>query len=400
MQHTKFALSLRNFFAAYHEPPALSKQQSDRLLQGLKASFRAKLDHEYGHVPDTSQNALSTGKASSIRSPATSRHIKLMLANPVFSRGAQPVAPASPTPPPSPLASQRDPMDIFDHAVSKDLMTIKAAVGCLIAKSKQFSPTSGSTQSSPNTASRVIRWLHSSCEATELRFLDNPHFIRLLTPFLLAEGLDNVAWEWISRMVNGGDISCDRRLRATRASRMLSALIKTKSQGHQGHLNAAISTLLEAEQRYRNSPLLPDILRSSWRIISWRSTVEAHNRTAPSEKLFDAHIAVSELFQSPLVVEKAHLHLRHPTHPSDAPALHFFNDRQALRNLTQRLISKNVVLSKIGLMDAVLWIIHLGNDTVNYLDQSGRTREAQDVTNLLHLELAGVFSNASGPNPT
>ncbi|PHH65486.1 hypothetical protein CDD81_2266 [Ophiocordyceps australis] len=400
MQYTKFALSLRNFFAAYHEPPALSKQQLDRLLQGLKTSFRAKLDHEYGHVPDTSQNAPSIGKASPIRSPAASRHIKSMLANPIFSRGAQPAASASSASPPSLSASKRDPMEVFDHAVSKDLMTIKAAIGCLIAKSQHFSPTSGSAQSSPNTAARVIRWLHSSCEATDLKFLDNPHFIRLLTPFLLAEGLDNVAWEWISRMVNGGDTSCGRRLRATRASNMLSALIKTKSQGHQGHLNAAISTLLEAEQRYRNSPLLPDILRFSWRIISWRSTVEAHNRTSPSEQLFDAHIAVSELFQRPLVVEKAHLHLCHPTHPSDAPALHFFNDRQALRKLTQRLVSNNVALSKIGLMDAVLWIIHLGNDTVNYLYQSGRTREAEDVTNLLHLELAGVFSNASSPNPT
>ncbi|KAF5616653.1 hypothetical protein F52700_12948 [Fusarium sp. NRRL 52700] len=395
---TKSVQSLKNLFASYHEPLPLSKQQSQKLLDGLKTSFRKQLDREYGESP----NSLSSAAAKSVdvdpaRLSATNRHLKDILSNPLFSYNKDvtstfPSSLASP----SLAAPTRDPIEVFDHAVARGLMTPKAAIGVMVAKAKQLQanePGLGGLATS-GVSGRIIRWLRACGAEQDLRFMDNYSFIRALSPFLVAEGMEEIAWEWLARTINNtsGDLPNEKRLR--RASNLLGELVKTKCQPQYGHLDSGISTMLQAQQLFRTSPLLSDLLVSSWRSVSWLSTVESYSRPAPSEELFDAHIATADRLPQPFLLERAHLHLYHPTHPDHLPALNFFKDKQRLRKLVNTVEPKKPKPDKLS---TVSWLAFLGHDTVNHLTQSGRTQEAQGVTELLQAEVASLFNHKSEP---
>ncbi|UNI21146.1 hypothetical protein JDV02_007162 [Purpureocillium takamizusanense] len=394
MFSTKSAQSLRRLFAGYHEPLPLSKQQLQKLLDGLKASFRTQLDLEYGRNPE---NALVTSKTTGndlqIRHSAATQHLKSILSNPLFSYKME-----SPTQGlmVSPSVPRRDPMDVFDHAVARGMMTLKAATGCLVAK-RQLLSGSVADLASSETALRMVRWLRSSGADGDLAFLDNQAFVRALTPFLVAEGLENAAWDWITRTINDTSAHWENELRVKRASFVLAELVRTKSQPQYGNLDAAIQTILDAERHFEKSALLPDLLVLPWRSVSWLSTVESYSRTAPSEELFNAHIATADLLRRPFTVEKAHLQLHHPTHPDHTAAMDFFQDRKELRKLVRRLSPEKVNPAKLKGMSIIPWIAFLGHDTVNYLTQSGRSEAAEDVSELLRSELSDVFSETLGP---
>lgn len=399
MFSTKSAQSLRNLFAAYHEPAGLSKQQSQKLLDGIKSSFRNQLEREYGRSLDRSAAmAKITDSDHHIRQSAASQHLKSILSNPLFSY-SQPTASSSTLPSISLLPTpKRDPMDVFDHGVAKGLMTLKAATGCMMAKRQMLSNSeSVADLSSSQTALRVLRWLQSSGADTKMKFLDNQAFIRALTPLLVAEGLESTAWDWISRTVGDADATLDTEIRVKRAAFLLAQLVHTKSQPQYGDLDAAITAILDAEQLYKNSPLLPKLLVLPWRSVSWLSTVESYSRTAPSEKLFDAHMATAEHLPRSFDVEKAHLHLYHPTHPDHGPALQFFNDKERLHRLVQKFNPEQLKLATAKGMGILPWIAFLGHDTVNHLTQSGRRQEAESVTELLRSELASFSGGSLSP---
>lgn len=392
MFSSKPARSLQTLFAAYHEPLPLSKQQSRKLLNGLKTSFRRQLDHEYGHASDPAVvSANFKGRRPEVRHSAATRHLKSILSNPLFSYPGHSAPPKILSSPP---ASNRDPMDVFDHAVARGMMTLLAATGCIMAKRRQLA-TSGPDASlaSSETAARVVRWLRSTGVFADLTFLDNLQFIRSLAPFLVAEGLEAVAWDWITRTVNDESGTWSDFVRTGRASLVLCELVRAKSQPHHGDLDAAIATILEAEQRFHRSPLLPHLLTLSWRSVSWISTVESHSRTTPSEELFDAHLATADLLPEPFPVERAHLGLYHPTHPDLAPALRFFNDKTSLRKLVLRLHPGKMDTAKLKGLGVIPWIAFLGHDTVKFLTRLGRNRDAEDVTELLRSELPNLFTN-------
>lgn len=397
MFSTKSVNSLRKLFAGYHEPLPLSAQQSQKLLDGLKSSFRNQLDLEYGRASD-SAIVPKPDADQLIRHSAATQHLKSILSNPLFSYNKN-AASSIPTALPTALPGiKRDPMDVFDHAVSRGMMTLQAATGCIVAKRQQLpSPDSFAAMGSSNVAARIVRWLRTSADQGGLQFLDNIPFVRALAPFLVAENMEAIAWEWITQAMNGNAGSTDEAQRLKRASFLLSQLVRIKSQPQYGNLDAAIQTILQAEELYQKNPLLPKLLVQPWRSVSWLTTVESYSRTAPSEKLFDAHIATADRLPRPFPVEKAHLHLHHPTHPDHAPALQFFNDRKGLRKLVQILSPDKINLSRGKGMGTVPWIAFLGHDTVNHLTQSGRSQEAQGVTELLQAELSEIFADSLSP---
>ncbi|KAK2593134.1 hypothetical protein QQS21_009183 [Conoideocrella luteorostrata] len=395
MFSTKSVQSLRNLFASYHEPTGLSKVQSQKLLDGLKLSFRQQLDREYGRGSERAAAIARVTEADhQIRHSAATQHLKSILSNPLFSYSKQTTS-ISPSLLP---ASKRDPMDVFDQAVAKGMMTLQAAAGCMMAKLQSMSNSeSPSDIGSSQTALRVVRWLKSSGAETDLKFLDNQAFVRALTPLLIAEGLEGAAWEWISRTVTDSNSSWETELRVKRAAFLLAQMVHTKSQPQHGNLDAAITAILDAEQLYHNNPLLPKLLVLPWRSVSWLSTVESYSRASPSEKMFDAHMATAELLPRSFDVEKAHLHLHHPTHPDHTPALRFFNNKENLHKLVQKFDPNKLQLAKAKGMSILPWIAFLGHDTVNHLTQSGRMREADNVTELLRSELASFSMGSLTP---
>ncbi|PON23840.1 hypothetical protein TGAM01_v207168 [Trichoderma gamsii] len=398
MFSTKSVQSLRKLFAGYHEPLPISQQQSQKLLDGIKASFRSQLDREYGRSSsdNTPAPAKSTGETSpQARRSAASLHLKSVLSNPLFSYNNKENAPPLPK---GLWVPDRDPMDVFDHAVSRGMMTLKAATGCLVAKGQQLSSAADANllATSSDTALRVVRWLRSSGAESNFLFLDNTAFVRALVPFLIAENMESVAWEWITRAMNESrDISEEQRI--ARASSLLSEIVRIKSQAQYGNLNAAIQAILEAEQLFQHNPSLPKLLVQPWRSVSWLSTVESYSREMPSEKLFEAHLATADRLSRPFPVEMAHLHLYHPTHPDHLPALEFFNDKKRLRKLVRALGPDKLNLTKFTGMGTIPWIAFLGHDTVNHLKQSGRSEEARGITQLLRSELSDIFSETLTP---
>ncbi|GKU10313.1 unnamed protein product [Fusarium langsethiae] len=324
---TKSVQSLKNLFASYHEPLPLSKQQSQKLLDGLKTSFRKQLDREYGESSNSPAQpvAKSVDPTNHARLSATNLHLKDILANPLFSYNKD-VASTFPKSlaPPTLATPARDPIEVFDHAVARGLMTPKAAIGCMHAKAKQLQTQEAGLAglATSGVSGRVIRWLRSCGAEQDLRFMDNQTFIRTLAPFLVAEGMEEVAWEWLF------------------------------------------------------------------------STVESYSRPAPSEELFDAHIATADRLSQPLLLERAHLHLYHPTHPDHLPALNFFKDKERLRKLVNSIGPKKAKPAKLS---TVSWLAFLGHDTVNHLSLSGRTQEAQGVTELLQAEMASLFNDKLEP---
>lgn len=399
MFSTKSAQSLRKLFAGYHEPLPISKQQSQKLLDGLKTSFRSQLDREYGR--SSSDGAATPAKSGDAdpqaRRSAATLHLKSILSNPLFSYDNNNKQTASHLPK-ALWVSDRDPMDVFDHAVSRGMMTLKAATGCLVAKGQQMSAATeaNSPVTSSDTALRVVRWLRSSGAEGNLQFLDKAAFVRALAPFLIAEKMEGVAWEWIIRTMNEtADISEEQRI--ARASSLLSQIVRIKSQTHYGNLDAAIQAILEAEQLFQHNPSLPKLLVQPWRSVSWLSTVESYSRAMPTEKLFEAHMATAERLPRPFPVETAHLHLYHPTHPDHVPALQFFNDKKRLRKLVQALGPEKLNLAKFTGMGTIPWIAFLGHDTVNHLKQSGRSEEARGITQILRSELSDIFAETLTP---
>ncbi|RSL38787.1 hypothetical protein CEP53_014575 [Fusarium sp. AF-6] len=398
MFSTKSVNSLKNLFASYHEPLPLSKQQSQKLLDGLKTSFRKQLDREYGESSESPPPATKhADPPKPMRLSAANRHLKDILSNPLFSYNKD-VTSTFPTKISTSalVAPQRDPMEVFDHAVARGLMTPKAAIGCMIAKSKQLQaqePGLGGLASA-GTAGRIVRWLKSCGAEQDLRFLDNQTFVRTLAPFLVAEGMEEAAWEWLSRTIYDPSSKLSKEKRLKRASHLLGELVRTKCQPQYGNLDSGISTMLQAQEMLRASPLLSELLVSSWRSVSWFSTVEAYSRPAPSEELFDAHIATADRLPQPFLMERAHLHLYHPTHPDHVPALQFFKDKERLRRLVHAVGPKK---SRPEKLSVVSWLAFLGHDTVNHLTQSGRTQEAQGVTELLQAEVANLFNDKLEP---
>ncbi|KHN99956.1 uncharacterized protein MAM_01880 [Metarhizium album ARSEF 1941] len=394
---TKPARALRNLFAGYHEPAGLSKQQTQKLLDGLKASFRRHLDREYGRIgfERAAVVAKVTDPDDAVRHSAATRHLRSILSNPLFSYSQRA---GSPSQAEKLHATRRDPMDVFDHAVAKGMMTLTAATGCMVAKRQLLSASDAPQDlSSSQTALRVVRWLRSSGAESKLSFLHNLSFVRALTPLLVAEGLESIAWEWITRAVGDASLCWETGARVNHAAFLLAQIVRTKSQPQHGNLDAAITAILDAERLYRSSPLLPQILVLPWRSVSWLSTVESYTRDAPSERLFDAHLAAAELLPTPVEIEKAHLHLHHPTHPDHAPALRLFGDRKKVRKLVARLNPDRIQWSSIRGMGTLPWLAFLGHDTVNHLTRSGRKREADSLTELLRSALAIVPQDSLSP---
>lgn len=418
MRSTTATRSLKNLFAGYHEPAPLSKKKTQKLLDGLKTSFRDQLDREYGRLPSSGSSTTTPGGPArgpavtdhhhSTRRSAANQHLKTLLSNPLFSYEKEPTS-SRPSPAPT---LRRDPMDVFDHAVSRGMITLRAAAGCLVAKQQQMQmaadDTSGQAASSPGAAAaddtglRVVRWLRSSRSDSDMDFLDNKPFVRALVPFLVIEGLDHVAWEWVARNLDDSPApSSDAAssVQHQRASFLLSELVRVRSQPQNGNLDGAMATILQAESAFRSSPHLSHMLLSPWRSVSWLSTVESYRRTAPSEGLFDAHVDAAASLHTSLDVEKAHLHLYHPTHPDHTPALRLFEDTQKVKDLLKGFIpgnggsSSNAHTHKTpgGTMNLLQWTAVLGHDTVNFLTRSGRSKEAEHVTGLLQYELASLF---------
>lgn len=389
---------LGGLFSRVHHPPPLDKRESRRLLDALTTSFRKNLDKEHGFwSEDANSSALSTSsladqtttptaststpsKSSSTSRDAyrrpTDRHVLAILSNPLFSYH-----------PSKNLATQtveRDPMDVFDQAVAKGLMSPPRAAGVLVAKRQAIAQSAtisvNQSMAVSGTALRVLQWLRSSGLERSLAFLEHHALVGALIPFMVEEGLEEVAWSWLERCMLMNCVAAPPK-HAVHASHLLHALVRAKVSLARP-LNNGYASIIRASDMFRESQYFEATAFTSWRALSLGSTVFAWQRSQPSEALFDSFAAIGEQLskrRSSVRVDRAHLELHHPSHPDASLAIQYLNSSKV--DLLRSHIDAGSPATHEGRMlrNLAKRVILMATDATAHLIRAGQESEAESL---------------------
>lgn len=364
---TKALGSLKGMLPSIHYPLPLTRKESQKLLDVLKSSFREDLEQEHGSPQDGARQPRQRHRRP------TDRHLDAILSNPLFSYNKEKCT--------SVAASLRDPMDTFDAAVAKGMMTLAAAEGCLKAKRQQIIGSGAISVRDAMAASgagiRVVRWLRASGHERRLSFFASRGLIGELVPFMEAEGLSELAWSWLERMA--ADPTLEKGQIA--GSELLYHLVAVHDQSSPGeNLDPAIATVLRALDVARQTKLLP------WTAQAWRKTALMHTlggwrRSPPSTPLYDTFLGTSEMLPgSPyMAVDLPHLHLHHPTDPDASQAMAFFRNKSLWSKFTTPVRPSG----SLHVTRRKSHVAEMGMDAVKYLTGIGRKDDAQWILKLL-----------------
>ncbi|TPX12458.1 uncharacterized protein E0L32_006870 [Thyridium curvatum] len=399
MLSTRSLGSFKGILPSIHHPLPLNQREAQQLLNSLTASFRKHLDKEHGWLTDDPAQPVpsrpptglivSTSSKDAHRRP-TDRHLRAILSNPLFSydRTVQQGFALGQL-----GSAERDPMDIFVEAVSKGLMDPRRAAGCLQAKRREIlqSPCLSvkDAMATPGAGLKVVQWLRSSGMERDLSFVSHTGLTSLLLKFMVAEGLEDIAWGWLDRLMRGEGPADVGKNHQPAASFVLDQLVTAKTLDAT-NLNEAYALILQGQEMFRSNPKFELSFVGPWRHLSWISTVEAWKRANPSVKLYESFVAISDRMRKNLRIDKAHLNLHHPTKPNPALAIQLLENQSIWQNLFKLPTSEAGEPSKRA-SGLATRIMSIGLDTVQYLTQSGQTEEAQHVLDLLRTNLSGFF---------
>ncbi|KAK0636613.1 hypothetical protein B0T17DRAFT_85767 [Bombardia bombarda] len=410
---TKVLSSFKSIFPPIHQPLPLTPLESQRLHKALTASFRAHLDREHGwdatdpsvvlpgsvppitYLPST-PSASTTDDAA--RRRPTDRHLRAILNNPLF---RQPDTPSSAVLRSSEGQIQPDPKIIFEKAVAKGLMNTKRALGFLVTVKSNVKQSATLSLQQGMAASGagllVVQWLRASGLERDLSFIRSRAFTTTLVSFMVAEGLDELAWTWLDRLARSEAVDVDEKLRMSNMLVLSLVAAKTKTV----ELDAAYSSILHAGEVLEDSAASLEPIIGGWRHLAWHTTVESWRHTKPAAGLFDSFAAMSQKIAKPLrlKVEMAHLQLHHPTDPSPKYALRYLSNDDLWDRALPGFLEKLPATNK-NLPYGVKQLMSLGLDTVQYLTQDGQFKEAQRILGLLqtHLGVAGIFGQDPQPD--
>ncbi|KAI1641113.1 hypothetical protein F4809DRAFT_212066 [Biscogniauxia mediterranea] len=398
-------LSLRRgFLLQIHQPLPLSRRESRQLLESITTSFRKNLDKEHPWQPQdeatppssASANAqpsstlMSSGAAGTRNHRPTDSHLRAILTNPLFSHthDAQPTAPTDP----------RKPFDVFDSAVSRGLMTPRRAAGFLATVRAQMAKESAGDvrrrMGESGAALRVVQWLRASGQEGSMNFLADDFLVKIIVPFMYAEGLEDVLWVWLARLAARiTDLELEKRpgvVNAQSLARLLSVVVREPALSGAAEAKVSLDGSYSALFKARDILSVPNrfaarIVKSSWAFLSWESTVKASTRPKPSAPLFDTFLDVGRPFK--LALDLAHLDLHHPTTPQHSAAFEYLR----LENQTQGGIAAGD-----RSRHSQMRIICLAQDTADRLKQVGKPEEASWVERFLARSYEGLMSNVPG----
>jgi len=401
MHKTRALGSLKDLFPRVHQPLPLDKRESQRLLETIKTSFRKQLDEEHGWsasepAKSTSRSKLSTVQArtGSVSSPVparpTDRHMRAILDNPLFGRVELP----------KPKEDATNSLDVhravFQKAVSRGLMNLTSAHGFLVHINRSTGRLREEPAASDHMSLRkqipdtgagllVLQWLRSSGQERDLKFLANIKFTRTLLRFLVAEGLDDVIWIWLKRLMKAG--TDELRPEFLAADELLAGLVYAKTAAFE--LEPAYAAMLKAAALAEETGCSPAILKHAWCKLAFETTSHTDQHAIPPAHIFDAFVALGRTLSiSPHYM--AHVSLCHPVDPSPAPAVEFLRSNRAYRvGDCQNNPSALRYLSHVH---------QLAADTAQYLVQTNQAEEASRLFSFVR-EKIGVFTDLSELDP-
>ncbi|KAK4125576.1 hypothetical protein N657DRAFT_549436, partial [Parathielavia appendiculata] len=392
MQKTRALSSLKALFPPIHQPLPLDKREAQRLLDGLKASFRAQLDAEYGWstprpaIPRSLTPPLTVAASSSAApSPAsqnhgslrsTDRHVRAILNNPLF------LPTESATATTGTISTLDAHKAIFEKAVSRGLMTVPRAHGFLMLIRSEVNKARAQKGSSKlpiaddlrpvGAAKLVMQWLRSSGQENGLAFLANVQFQRLLFQFMAAEGLDDVVFAWLERVVDPAEPKT-----LDQAAVFLRDLVGKKAQHHD--LEPAYTALFRAKSIVTEKKWPLRVLGRAWRELSVQSTVYSDMHKPPPQQLFDAFVALGGAVQfGPWQrVDLAHLKLHHPTEPSSHLARELLSSEETFKSIGNSTSPQQSVTRAVGRFK------QLCVDTIRHLIETNQPQEASRLWDML-----------------
>jgi hypothetical protein len=324
-----------------HQPLPLNPRESQQLLNILTTSFRQHLDRE--HPPFRSDNAswatrLSVEDKIHTQSSTvprrrrnsdhtahpTDQHMHSLLTNPLFSmspgvKGGKKIT---------------DPMNIFDQAVAKGMMSISYAYTCLVGVKRKIiqSPVlevrDGMQESGAGL--KVLKWLRSSGTANDNEFLKHKAFGELLMQFLVAEGLQEATWTWIKRALEGrpdiDKLKGSSRLEARQdAIRPLMLLLRAEAMEPNVSLDNAYICLSRAAGYFKSSSIVEmrPFLGPPGLFLVHQTIFGTHGPS--SESSFESFLGLVPLISKDSDFFSAHLNILHPTKPTPDFALNYLS---------------------------------------------------------------------------
>lgn len=288
-------------------------------------------------------------------------------------------------------ALSRDPMDIFDQAVSKGMMTIGYAEACLVARKAQITRSSildiREGMKDSGAGLKVLKWLVSSGTANNIDFLKNVSFSTILLQYMVAENLQEVAWKWIKKSLeNAPKLHLLSGPEFTQARRQmvepLMLLIRAEAS-NQVSLDAAYIALSRAAGYLKGLSTIEmiQVLGPPGRYLIRKSLLHHSARPSPSEASFESFLSLIPVITKLSERYLAHLSLLHPTKPSSDLALAYIQNIQASPTVPRYLSS-----------DLEHQTIQLGLDAAKVLLEQHRYLEADDVMDFLRVN----YSNQLG----
>ncbi|OTA99674.1 hypothetical protein M426DRAFT_324925 [Hypoxylon sp. CI-4A] len=380
--------SLKNFLPKVHQPLPLSRRESQQLLESITTSFRKNLDQE--HPWEHSDESASHPSAPPSRKPIlstsfptppttsdtinrqrpTDRHLRAILSNPLFAHEENKKRPTT----------SRDPLDVFDSAVSRGLMTPRRAAGFLAKVRSQIAGESAEDirkgMADSGAGLRVVQWLRSSGLEKDLHLLSDSGLFGALVPFMYAEGLEEVAWSWVQNLGTQNETEGVNQSRFFALTTLLYAIVKqtnTSTPGLKTSLDGSYEAIIRANDILpRENQVALKSFRNIWGGLSWASTVFATERPKPSAPLFDSFVDIGRPLKMRL--DMAHLELHHPLTPNHSAAVQFMHhnvNSVDLRPTTRRRLVYLALdaadrLKEVGDVDEVSWVerflTRIGND--------------------------------------
>ncbi|KAK4188753.1 hypothetical protein QBC35DRAFT_185217 [Podospora australis] len=366
-------------------PPLLplTTQDSQRLLDTIKNSFRAQLEKEHG-LTDTIQATPSTTATNKVQSISnattepprafarpTDQHLHSILKNPLFSHQQQlkrQVVPAS--------SVESDKM-IFKQAVAKGLMNITRAHGFLlkVAGQKNTEPPVAKIENH-GVGTLVLEWLRDSGQHRGLKwFSSSPEFGGLLIRFLLAEGHDELLLIWLDQLMTK-EVSLGATGEWGITSMVFRELIKAKTLDPT--LDDAYRTFLTGMNMLEGYSLSGKFFSTAWRELCWSTTVLAWKYPKVPAHLFEP-FAASKLAKDPRdprahELPLAHLGLHHPEKPSVELALEWLR-RHSFGYPAKMLLPAG----SLEMARCLERLTSFGIDTAQHLLLSNQEEEAKGV---------------------
>ncbi|EPE07033.1 hypothetical protein F503_03460 [Ophiostoma piceae UAMH 11346] len=358
-------------------------------------------------------NKISTDIKQTITYRPTDRHMRSILSNPLFSYGLAFDAPVRSD------GAKRDPMEIFDWAVARGTMTPKRALGCLLAKQREILESSSTSVKAAMVSSgaglKVLAWLQSAGLERNFAFISHDRLTTVLVQFLAADpGLEEIVWHWIERLKRGeGPEYVHWKSPAGSATGHSEGAMASLGASHQVAaassllhklLAAKITDATTLDDAYRvmcrgadlfdkQTPAFEGNIFWPWCYLSWESTFKMFkdlDMDTATPRLYETFVSVMDHDNRPsILLERAHLDLRHPTNPTPLPAVQLLADNHLLRDVEA---STPMAEPPRGLRPTYRnRIVSLGLDTARHLSSIGESEEAQRIFDRLRDQFGAQF---------